>query len=100
MIDKVIASLSKELTELTAKIDALVDFSTSDKFLNISSTQRLLLLKQQEAMVVYSSILSQRLVDLTSNGEEGCCDCHTKGFLFICPHGKLTEVGLKGNSEG
>ena len=59
--------LQQEKTDLDGKLDKLVPFMNSEKFVALSLKHRKLLERQRLAMTQYSEILGERLTDLAAN---------------------------------
>lgn len=65
-----ISRLSKEQAELASNLNKLVDFTNTSTFQEIRIHQRKLLIKQRDAMQVYSNILLARIEDIRLVGRE------------------------------
>lgn len=62
--DKFEERLEAECAQLDIRLEGLTKFIESEKFKNISPTQRILLRTQAKVMKLYMEILSERVMDL------------------------------------
>ena len=65
--DTFLTRLKDEQAVLAERLDKLTQFINTNKFDEVSPRQQQLLVLQQQTMILYNTILKQRLHDLNEN---------------------------------